>query len=123
MRPRALAFAAPGIALLALGACAPLPEDIKPVAVSAAPYEAENCQQLAAQHEKLADELLLEAAKETADRDKDGMAVFVIGLPLQSWLAGNEAKQIAALKGQQAAVAEAEARIPCARTPDTVADR
>ncbi|MDA8051513.1 MAG: hypothetical protein M0002_16180 [Rhodospirillales bacterium] len=103
--------AAIGVALVA--ACAPLPKDIKPAAVSAVPYESESCTQLAAEQGQLASTLTSEAAKESADREKDATAIFWLGMPLQSWLGGNEAKKIAILKGQQAAVAEAEAHNSC----------
>ncbi|MGH7121568.1 MAG: hypothetical protein ACREFP_21690 [Acetobacteraceae bacterium] len=109
----AATWLAAGIGVAVVAGCAPLPQDIKPATVSAAPYESESCTQLAAEQTKLAATLAKASVQETKDRQGDDVAVIAFGMPLQSWLGGNEAKKIAELKGQQAAVAKAEAHDSC----------
>lgn len=96
-----------------LAACARSPEDIAPAVVGIAPYQAMSCPQLATQANALESQLAHVSKIQADAAHDDAMGVALLGLPLGSMSLGYHGKEIASLKGQRAAVGQAQQANGC----------
>ena len=114
-------WAVSALVLLVAG-CAAAPEDVAPLYTSAIPYESWSCDQLAQEKQNLAVAVANESVQQQKAHSGDTVGVLLLGVPTASMSGENVAPQLASLKGQQQAVAEAAAHDGCpagAATPGT----
>lgn len=93
---------------IAIAGCARSPEDIPANDVAVSPYEAMACPQLASQANALDAQLAAVSKIQSDAAHDDAMGVALLGLPLGSMQLGYHGKEIADLKGQRAAVTQAQ---------------
>lgn len=97
-----------------LGACATLPEKVRPTPAAANLYQGADCARL--DNERLR----LDAAYQDASRRQlrtrkvDAVGLVLLGLPVGSLTGNSHTKSIAAIKGQQEALSEAYRLSNCA---------
>jgi len=102
------------IAAFALAACAKTPDSIPPAYVSEMDYQSSGCTQLAAQNQKVTEQLAVASKKQQSTHNKDAVGILLLGLPVSSMSGEDVAPEIASLKGQQQAIRKQQAAKGCA---------
>lgn len=103
------------LALIAVApsACAPSPDTIQPAVIPASTYDGYSCSQLRGLKDRIALELESAVSRQQSAATNDIWGVVLIGLPVASMGGGNQAPQIASLKGQRATVSGLLAQRNC----------
>ena len=99
-----------------LSACAKSPESIAPAYVSAQPYMAWTCENLAMESMRIGQALGKASAQQENARTNDIVGVLLIGIPVSSLSGDNIAPEVARLKGESDAIRQATATKNCNRT-------
>jgi outer membrane murein-binding lipoprotein Lpp len=98
---------------LTIGGCATAPENIAPAYVSNMQYQSWTCDQMAAESGRLASALVAASTQQSKARSNDTIGVIFLGLPVSSLSGSNVAPEIARLKGEQAAIQQAQTLKNC----------
>lgn len=96
-----------------LSACATAPENIAPAYVSNMQYQNWTCEQMVEELSRLGSALVSASSQQNKARSNDAVGVFFLGLPVASMSGGNVAPEIARLKGEQAAIQQAQSLKNC----------
>ena len=103
--------------LFAVVACAAAPESIQATYVPETPFQAMNCDRLAAEQARLAMSLEQNSAQQRSARTNDTLGVIFVGMPLSSMSGGNVATTIAQQRGMQEAMQRVAVQKGCGVQP------
>lgn len=101
-------------AMLASGCVAADPKKIEPMSVSAIPYQALDCAALAAEDKRVAGELAPLIYEQSDRRKTDVIMIAAIGVSSTGMGENDHAANIARLRGEREALAQAKATNKCA---------
>ena len=101
------------VAGLAVSACATSAGRIQPITVSPVVYQDQSCDQLAVTAAKVDADLQVASIKQNKKRKGDTVSVILIGLPLASMGGNGYEADVARLKGEKIALAEAKRLKSC----------
>ena len=87
--------------------CATKPSDIAPQYISELSYQGYTCEQMANEHGRLVNALSAASDAQWKARSNDTAGVMLLGLPTASLSGGNQAANIARLKGEIEAIEKA----------------
>lgn len=116
-----LAWIAAGAAAFVAG-CASAPDKIQASYVGDDAYARLSCAQVAAEHAHIDDALARRSDAQRRARTIDTIGVALAGVPAASLLGANHSREIAQLKGEQAAIGRQEQSERCSTTVGVAAD-
>lgn len=92
------------VPLLALAACAAAPEDVAPITMSSSAYAGASCGAIRAERAAATVRLASLFEDQRTARNNDVVSVIILGIPAASLSGADRSNEIAALKGQIAAM-------------------
>jgi hypothetical protein len=102
-----------------LGGCAKNPGAIVPMTMPTGAYSEMDCTELAAEHQKIADQLHKVSIAQRKAATDDAVGVFLIGVPVSSVSGGDQAGAIAQLKGEIVSLEVEQRNKQCNPDPKT----